>query len=362
MIKVCDCQHVGEWNSKSNPVSPGIRVKTSKKLSSVTLSKVARHAGVSLATASRVLNGSARKPAEDIAARVRTSAEVLGYVPNAQAQGLARSSTGLIGLVVNDIADPYFSSIAKGVQHRAFTEDQQLLLTADEGTGVGPVGAFVAHRTRAIIMAGSRRSQLDPVLVAELSRYQSNGGVVVTIGQSWLDGANAITIDNHKAALDLAQEFIEENQRRFAFFGGPEDIVTAGDRRRGFELAMSNAGITAEAVTVNDFSTLGGYDAASRLVQSLGTDGARGLLVIAANDVMAVGAIAGFRDYGLEVPHDLCVAGFGDIPISRHYSPSLTTMRFPLESIGELAADIALGADAPRTENITGELIRRESA
>lgn len=331
-------------------------------MSAVTLAKVASHAGVSLATASRVLNGSTRKPAESIAVRVRASAQALGYVPNAQAQGLARSTTGLIGLVVHDIADPYFSSIAKGVQRRAFAEGQQMLLTADDGTGAGQVSAFIAHRTQAIIMAGSRRQEIDSGLVIELERYQNNGGKVVTIGQSWLDGASAVTIDNYRAGVDLTEMLIREGHLRLAFLGGPDDIVTAADRRNGFKLALERADLVPEVMTSHAFSTPGGYDAATSLIKSRGVEGLRGLMVIAANDVMALGAIAAFRDAGLNVPQDLRVAGFGDIPYARHYSPALTTMRFPLEAIGESAADIALNADQARIEHIIGEIVRRESA
>ena len=197
-------------------------------MSAVTLSQVAREAGVSLATASRVLNGSDRRPAEHIAERVRDAAESLGYVANAQAQALARSTTGLVGLVVHDIADPYFSSIAKGVQRRARTDRHQLLLAATDGT-----------------------DQLDAV---------------------------------------------------------------------------------------------------------------RGLTVVVGNDVMALGAIAGFRHAGLVVPDDLRVAGFDDIPNLRDFSPGLTTVRFPLEQIGETAADIALSHDQVRIEHVVGEIVRRESA
>lgn len=211
-------------------------------------------------------------------------------------------------------------------------------------------------------MAGSRRSKLDPTLVNELSRYQSNGGVVVTIGQSWLEGASSIRIENEKSAQILTRTFIEEYHRRFAFVGGPVDVVTAAERRRGFEGALKDAGIRAELITSHEFSTPGGYAAATQLVESFGVDASRGLTVIAANDVMALGAIAGFRDCGLNVPQDIAVAGFGDIPISRHYSPSLTTMGFSLEGIGELAADLALKGGPARSEDVVGDLIRRESA
>ena len=141
-----------------------IITKTSQ-VAAKTLSGVARHAGVSLASASRVLNGSSRRPAEEIAERVRAAALELGYVPNAQAQALARSSTGLVGLVVHDISDPYFSSIARGVQHAARNYRRQVLLAStdpSESAEHDAVSAFASHRTDAIILAGSRRAQNTP--------------------------------------------------------------------------------------------------------------------------------------------------------------------------------------------------------
>lgn len=332
-------------------------------MSAVTLSQVARQAGVSLATASRVLNGSDRRPAEHIAERVRDAAETLGYVANAQAQALARSTTGLVGLVVHDIADPYFSSIAKGVQRRARTDRHQLLLAATDGTDqLDAVAAFAAHRTDAIIMAGSRRREIDPRLLAELVRYQKNGGRVVTIGQAWLEGAGAVTIDNRGAGADLTGMLIEAGRTRFALLGGPEELASAAQRRAGFHAALERAGLAAEAELTQHFNSQGGYEAARDLVGRLGADAARGLTVVVGNDVMALGAIAGFRHAGLLVPDDLWVAGFDDIPNLRDFAPGLTTVRFPLEQIGETAADIALSHDEARIEHVVGEIVRRESA
>ncbi|MGX5359952.1 LacI family DNA-binding transcriptional regulator [Kocuria sp. KH4] len=332
-------------------------------MSAVTLSQVARQAGVSLATASRVLNGSDRRPAEEIAERVRLAAETLGYVANAQAQALARSTTGLVGLVVHDIADPYFSSIAKGVQRRARTHRRQLLLAATDGTDqLDAVSAFAAHRTDAVIMAGSRRESIDPRLLAELERYRKNGGRVVTIGQDWLEGAGAVTIDNRSAGADLTGMLVEAGRTRFAFLGGPEDLTTAAERRAGFRAALTRAGLTAEVETAHGFDSEGGYESVRELVARLGAEGLRGLTLVAANDVMALGAIAALRHTGLHVPEDLWVAGFDDIPNLRDFAPGLTTVRFPLEEIGETAADIALSGDAPRVEHVVGELVRRESA
>lgn len=332
-------------------------------MSAVTLSQVAREAGVSLATASRVLNGSDRRPAEHIAERVRDAAESLGYVANAQAQALARSTTGLVGLVVHDIADPYFSSIAKGVQRRARADRHQLLLAATDGTDqLDAVAAFASHRTDAIIMAGSRRREIDPRLLAELTRYQKNGGRVVTIGQAWLEGAGAVTIDNRSAGDDLTDMLIGTGRTRFAFLGGPDELASAAERRAGFRAALERAGLEPEAEVTEDFNSQGGYEAARALVDRLGTDAVRGLTVVVGNDVMALGAIAGFRHAGLAVPDDLRVAGFDDIPNLRDFAPGLTTVRFPLEQIGETAADIALSHDQVRIEHVVGEIVRRESA
>jgi LacI family transcriptional regulator len=332
-------------------------------MSAVTLSQVAREAGVSLATASRVLNGSDRRPAEHIAERVRDAAESLGYVANAQAQALARSTTGLVGLVVHDIADPYFSSIAKGVQRRARADRHQLLLAATDGTDqLDAVAAFASHRTDAIIMAGSRRREIDPRLLAELSRYQKNGGRVVTIGQAWLEGAGAVTIDNRSAGDDLTDMLIGTGRTRFAFLGGPDELASAAERRAGFRAALERAGLEPEAEVTEDFNSQGGYEAARALVDRLGAGAVRGLTVVVGNDVMALGAIAGFRHAGLVVPDDLRVAGFDDIPNLRDFSPGLTTVRFPLEQIGETAADIALSHDQVRIEHVVGEIVRRESA
>jgi LacI family transcriptional regulator len=329
----------------------------------VTLSQVAATAGVSLATASRVLNDSARKPAPAIAEKVRAAAESLGYVANAQAQALARSTTGLIGLVVHDIADPYFASIAKGVQLRAREDRHQLLLAATNGgEQLDAVSAFASHRTAAIIMAGSRRTEIDPRLLSELERYQRTGGRVVTIGQDWLDGARAVTIDNRAAGRMLVNALIADGQTRFVFLGGPDDLVTSVERREGFRDALEEGGLSPVLELAHAFTSEGGYASVRDLIAESSPAQLEGLTLVAANDVMALGAIAAFRHAGLRVPDDVRVAGFDEIPTLRDFSPGLTTIRFPLEDVGVAAARIVLAEDQPRHVPIVGELVRRESA
>ena len=333
----------------------------------VTLQDVATRAGVSQATASRVLNGSARIPGVGVADRVRAAARELGYVPNAQAQALARASTGLLGLVVHDIADPYFSSIVRGVQAAARTAHKQVLLAStdrDFDIERESVSTFIAHRADAIVLAGSRQSgDLDRELEDEFGRYRANGGRVVVIGQPLAFGS-AVEPENFLASGQLADALIAAGHRRFAVIGGPGTIRTAVDRRNGFVEALGRRGLTPEVEVSGKFTRDGGYAAACRLAAALRADADQSgpVCVFAVTDVMAIGAIAAWREQGLAVPGDLCIAGFDDIPTLRDHVPSLSTVALPLEEIGVRAVDLALRADGTDLrERVPGQVILRDS-
>lgn len=347
-------------------------------MAAVTLQDVARRAGVSLATASRVLNGSARTPRPDVAERVREAATDLGYVANAQAQALARASTRLIGLVVHDIADPYFSSIAGGVQRVARRHGRQVLLAS---TGRDPaaeheaVQAFAAHRTDAIVVAGSRRdSGTDAAVTVELERFRRNGGRVAVIGQT-IPGAGAVVPENRAGAAALAEALVEMGHRRFAVLTGPDALRTARDRADGFIGRLRKHGLEPVATAPGGFDRDGGFAAARGLVGDLDLSPGRSrppseprseprsepLCVFAVNDVMAIGAIAAFRDAGLGVPDHVQVAGFDDIPTLRDFVPALTTVRLPLARMGEQAVELALADDSPGPVSVPGEVVLRES-
>ncbi|XAS69548.1 LacI family DNA-binding transcriptional regulator [Micrococcaceae bacterium Sec5.7] len=339
-----------------------------------TLTEVARLAGVSPATASRVLNGSARKPGQDIADRVREAAESLGYIPNAQAQGLAKSSSGLIGLIVHDIADPYFSAIARGVQDAAREQNKMVLLATTAG---GPadeqqaVAAFAARRADSIVIAGSRSSRSEDQesnveLAAELDRYCRNGGQVGVVGHAIVGagvtaGYHVVAVPNEELASGLARELAALHTGRFAIIGGPEGLFTSDDRIRGFQRGLAESGRTAAEVLRSGFNRAGGYEAGLALAGRINaektgsgrpaagsdaggpdTGGAEArnaarLCIFAANDVMAIGAAAALRSEGLRIPRDALIAGFDDIETLRDFRPALSTVRLPLEEIGRLA-------------------------
>lgn len=349
-----------------------------------TLSEVAKLAGVSPATASRVLNGSARTPAPEIAERVRQAADTLGYIANAQAQGLAKARSGLIGLIVHDIADPYFSAIARGVQAAAREQHKMVLLATTEGTPAderAAVAAFAARRADSIVIAGSRSTQPgdkdgNAELAAELDRYCRNGGKVGVVGHgivgaSHADGYHVVDVPNEELAAELATKLAAGNQGDFMIIGGPDGRLTSDDRIRGFQRGLADAGLPKAEVIRSGFDREGGYEAGLQLAsrikagQSAGATGAR-LCIFAVNDVMAIGAVAALRAEGLRIPRDALIAGFDDIETLRDFRPPLSTVHLPLEEIGRLAAlgssnEREAGEAAGAHSSVTGEVTLRRS-
>jgi LacI family transcriptional regulator len=329
-----------------------------------TLEDVARLAGVSVATASRVLSPGKRDPKPDLRTRVLAAAERLHYTPNAHARAIARGTTDIVGVVVTDISDPYFSTIAAGAMRVA---DEYGILTMLADTHRNPrreldyLSALRRQRARAVILVGSRVS--DRVLNTELSRelaaYRSTGGRVSVISQPRLD-ADTITIDNKAGACALATELCALEFRRFAVFAGPRDLLTATDRVAGFKLGLEQAGVELPRSRVihGEFTRDGAYAAAREFFAA----GEPADCVFAVNDVMAVGVMAAARDAGLRLPDDVGIAGFDDITTLRDVVPALTTVRIPLYDIGADAMRRVLDKTAvPGVRRVPCEVILRES-
>ena len=332
----------------------------------ITLAEVAQHAGVSLATASRVINGSTRQVSDPLRDRVLASADSLGYLPNASAQALARNSSSLVGLVVHDISDPYFSSIAAGVTKVA--EDAGLVVVlgttarnADREREL--VSVLRAHRAKAVVIIGSRTTDKATTsrLHDEIVTFTEQGGRVACISQAKLP-VDTVVPANRAGAKSLAVALANLGHTRFAVLGGPENLLTSRDRVTGFRAGLAECGITLpdSSVLYGGFTRDGGYHTATELLDA-GTDAT---CVFAVNDVMALGAMAAFRAAGVRVPDDISVAGFDDIPTLRDVSPTLTTVRLPLEEMGCRAAHMALSdhpSTEPRTVRIAAEVVLRES-
>ena len=353
-----------------------------------TLAQVARLAGVSPATASRVLNGSARKPGPDVADRVRQAAASLGYVPNAQAQGLAKSTSGLIGLIVHDIADPYFAAIARGVQAAAREQGKMLLLATTGGTPAdehAAVTAFAARRADSIVIAGSRSSRpgdqkSNAELAAELDRYCRNGGRVgvlghAIVGASALEGYHVVAVPNEELAAELAGTLAQVHSGEFVIIGGPEGLLTSDDRIRGYQSGLAAAGLPPAGILRAGFDRTGGYEAgttlAKRIISARKGGGAPGRRSVAAVHLCRERRHGhrrrgGTPREGLRIPRDALIAGFDDIETLRDFRPPLSTVRLPLEEIGRLAAlggTAGLGRSRRRERHaaIAGQVTLRRS-
>ncbi len=330
-----------------------------------TLQDVAQAAGVSLATASRTLNGSTRRVRADLRERVLAAADSLDYSANAQAQAMARGRTNVVGLLIHDIADPYFSTIAAGVMDAA---DKHRLLVTIASTGRRPdreleyVAALRGQRARAVILAGSRTDDSVHIdrLGAELATFERGGGRVTLISQNRLP-VDTVLVENRAGARNLATDLVGLGHRRFAVLAGPRGLLTAKDRAAGFREGLTRAGVATSRADVihGDFTRDGGYAAMSALLDR----DLNATCVFAVNDVMAVGAMAALRGRGLQMPHEMSVAGFDDIETLRDVTPALTTVRLPLAEVGQLALELVTlaQADLPRLHRIKGEVVLRAS-
>lgn len=313
--------------------------------SPVTLHDVAREAGVSLATASRAINGSTRRVRDDYRARVLAAAKRLNYKPNYAAQAVARGTTTTVGLLVGDVSDPYFSRIAAGVIEAADAAGLAVTMAAtgrDSSRELDLVRTMAAQRPRVMIVAGSRLAGNpdQPALIEELTALAESGGRVIMISQPVLPFPT-VAMDNTTGARQLAEALAGLGYRRFAVLRGNDALETSNERLRGFRDGLAEHGIELadRHVISTEFTRDGGYAGALELIKE-----ARGEveLIFAVNDVMAVGAMSALRSVGLRPGVDVAVAGYDDIPTVRDVTPALTTVGIPLAEIGREAVRHAL--------------------
>jgi LacI family transcriptional regulator len=335
----------------------------------VTLQDVADRAGVSLTTASRVVNDGSRRVGKTLADRVHRAVADLGYTANLQARAVATGQSTMIGVALRDISDPYFSSIAAGLIEVAEAEAGQLLVcltstAAHEEAEREYVALMRAQRARAVILVGSRSDNIAArdALRAELDAFTRSGGRAACVGQDLL-GIDTVLPENRAGADALARALAALGHRRFAVLAGPRSLLTGQDRTGGFSDGLRAWSVPLDPARVvhGDLSRDGGYAAMSEI---LAAGEPLPDCVFAVSDVMAVGALARLRAAGLDVPGDIALAGFDDIPTLRDVYPPLTTVRLPLKRLGEIAARLALGGDTPqqpRVVPVPGEVVLRES-
>lgn len=321
-----------------------------------TLTDVARRAGVSLATASRVLNGSSRTVGATMAARVHAAADELSYSPHGPAQAMARGHTMSIGMLAPDIADPYFTQLSAGATQAAAQHSMMLSVAvhhADLDRELQQVRSFRAQRVRGLMIAGSRPAGEDP---EQLLRAVGELPVVV-VGQQ-LGDLPCVGFANEQGAAALAESLLGLGYQRFVVLTGPDHHATSLERARGFADVLAGAGVGLEAVS-GEFSRDGGYDAMTRALP-LVRPGTAPVCVFAVTDMMALGAMTALHEAGISVGPEVGMAGFNDLPILADLRPGLTTVRLPLREAGMAAIDGLLGGELP-SEPFGGQIVLRQS-
>ncbi|WP_020666614.1 LacI family DNA-binding transcriptional regulator [Amycolatopsis nigrescens] len=332
----------------------------------VTLEDVARSAKVSLATASRVLNGTTNVRS-DLRERVVSAAADLAYTPNAHAQALAGASHRTVGVICHDVSDPYFAAIARGVMRVAGDNGLLVMLAStfrDPQKEIAYVSMLRAQRASAILLIGSgfENRTWERAMAAELDPYRRGGGQVAVVSRHRSLKVDTVQPENREGAAELALALLEMGHRRFAVLCGPRALTTVIDRLGGFRDALADAGVelSEEDIVEAPFTRDGGYDAMKQLLAA----GSKATCVFAVTDVMAIGALTALREAGVSVPDELSLAGFDDIPVVRDMSPPLTTVALPLEELGEQAMKLAVErgpGTRSRIKRLSGEVVLRAS-
>jgi LacI family transcriptional regulator len=327
--------------------------------SSVTIYEVARQAGVSIATVSRVQRGTGSVAAAT-RDRVFRTIEQLDYRPSPNARSLAARRHDATGIVFPDLSGPYYSEVIYGFERAAVEARQSVLILGTHGRDRGDeLVQDLADRVDGLLITG--RTVPDSV-VAGLSRQ---GLPIVLLARPAVNGSDTVLAENRSTAVALVEHLFGHGRRHLQFVGDPDASPDASDRWAGFlEAHRRNARPVPEPPLLSDYTERGGLAAVRRLLA-----GPRDHLpdaLVCANDEIAVGAIRAARDVGVDVPARLAVTGWDDIPAGSIVSPALTTVRQPMRELGSTAAEllaerIAGGRMTPRHVLLPTTLVLRGS-
>ncbi|MDI3439347.1 HTH-type transcriptional regulator GalS [Erwinia sp. V90_4] len=327
----------------------------------ITIRDVAREAGVSVATVSRVLNNSASVTG-DTRDTVLKTVERLGYRPNANAQALATQVSDTIGVVVMDVSDPFFGALVKAVDTVAQRLHKHVLINnsyhqADKERHA--IEVLIRQRCNALIV------HAKALCDAELGSLMQQVPGMVLVNRIIPGFAHrCVCLDNVSGALMAMRMLQQHGHQRIGYLGSAHPIEDNDQRRDGWSQALTEQGIVpVDSWCASGEPDLQGGEAA--MVELLGRN-LHLTAVFAYNDSMAAGALAALKDNGIAVPQQLSVVGFDDIPISRYTDPQLSTVRYPIVSMAKLATELALKGAAGELDSSAEHcfmptLVRRHS-
>ena len=299
-----------------------------------TIKDVARAAGVSVASVSRALNGH-ESVTDATRQRILAAAGQLRYVPHAAARSLITRRTDTIGVLLPDLHGEFFSELIRGIDAGARASGRHLLISSSHGSEAEAAQALRMLQGRVdglIVMSPHADSGvLAANLPAALPTVLLNTRVAPG---TW----PAFSIDNYGGAAAMMKHLFASGRRRIAFISGPDNNFDADERLRGYRDAVAARKGASEIVLRGDFSESSGYRAGIEICEGR----ERPEAIFAANDMMALGCLFAFAQAGVDVPGDIALSGFDDIPLAHYMHPALTTMQVDIASLGESAARLLI--------------------
>ncbi|MEY8339149.1 LacI family DNA-binding transcriptional regulator [Lachnospiraceae bacterium 62-35] len=313
-------------------------MKKGQSSKTVTIKDVARQANVSITTVSRVLNNNDYFVSEQTKQHVLQVIEELKYRPNALARGLHSSKTRTIGLIIQDITNPYYPKIVEGVEKRAQNSGYTIIL-ANSRRNPEKTAQYLEimweKRVDGLIMVGSN-------IIEDVRKnhfFHESEMKTVAIGKPQDAMLHSVQIDNLEAGREACRYLMSLGHRRIAMITGSDTSVSALERENGYRQAMKEAGIeiVPDYVIRGDFTFEGGIRAVEKMKRIGGKDGITA--IFAQNDQMGIGALNALKNRGIRVPEDVSVLGFDNIQAASFVTPALSTVAVPMDRLGETAMD-----------------------
>ena len=333
-------------------------------MANLTLEDIAKRAGVSRSTVSRVIN-SHQYVRQDVRERVLRVIQETGFHPNVAARALASQRSWMIGLVLprsvsSFFADPYFPRLTQGIaqacNHHNYTLGLFLVSTPEDEDKIFPRVSRKGFLDGILVQSGAMNDQLNERLV--------NLTVpIVVVGRPFhTNDISYIDVDNVKATFEAVTHLVHLGYRNIGTITGPINSTVSLDRKEGYLSALLKHGLAVNKslIVEGDFTEAGGYLAMQQLLA------AKPDAIFAASDIMALGAIRAVRDAGLRVPGDIAFVGFDDLPLASLSNPPLTTVHQPIAEFGEKAVEILIdlienGIKPSRRIIMDTELVIRDS-
>ena len=301
----------------------------------VTIADVAKAAGVSVATVSRVMNGSA-SVAEPTAQVVRAAIERLAYIPNQQARNLRRSESRVILVLMPNITNPYYANVFSGINERAKELGYTLFLCNPEG-----------REPEKVLREATEGKRCDGVILLQiqyndewLQKYTKQIPIVQCCEYTGYGDIPHITVDNYKAAYEATEYLIRLGHRNIGTISAANNMVSTIQRMRGYRDALHDAGLRSGEGSVTYADENYGYKSSLQAARWLLTMPNRPTAVFCISDAIALATVVAAGELGIRVPQDLSIVGFDDVIYTQMFHPYLTTVIQPCAALGSQAMEL----------------------